>query len=82
MDEHPLRAQLRTITVLKEGPVRFVADMLDWSGRCVTQLEDAEKEWDRRPPAPDPDAFERLIPAGLRLDDVMRELLKGREDPS
>ena len=27
-------------------------------------------------------AFERLIPAGLRLDDVMRELLKGREDPS
>jgi hypothetical protein len=48
----------------------------------VTQLEDAEKEWDRRPPAPDPDAFEQLIPAGLRLDDVMRELLKGREDPS
>ena len=27
-------------------------------------------------------AFEQLIPAGLRLDDVMRELLKGREDPS
>jgi hypothetical protein len=27
-------------------------------------------------------AFERLILAGLRLDDVMRELLKGREDLS
>jgi hypothetical protein len=78
VEEHPLRAELRTIVELKDGPSRFVADMLEWSGRCVTRLEDAERERDRRLPVPDPDVFVEFPKiARLNREVVLTEKLDG-----